>query len=62
MSGAVRLSLGPEALTIPLYHSRELEGSLSALNAEHCEIVKQFVMAKIEREEIEAELVRYKLM
>lgn len=41
---------------------RELEGSLSALNAEHCEIVKQFVMAKIEREEIEAELVRYKLM
>ncbi|KAG8987441.1 GTPase-activating protein [Tulasnella sp. 427] len=41
---------------------RELEGSLSALNAEHCEIVKQLVMAKIEREEIEAELVRYKLM
>lgn len=41
---------------------RELETSLSTLNAEHCEIVKQLVMAKIEREEIEAELVRYKLM
>ncbi|KAG8938698.1 GTPase-activating protein, partial [Tulasnella sp. 419] len=41
---------------------RELETSLAALNTEHCELLKQMVMSKIEREEIETELVRYKLL
>jgi len=41
---------------------RELESSLSALNTEHCELLKELVMAKLEREEVESELVRYKMM
>ena len=34
------------------------ESSLSQINIEHCELVRQVVMAKIEREELEDELVK----
>lgn len=37
---------------------RQLEASLSQINEEHCELVKQVVMAKLEREELEDELVK----
>lgn len=37
---------------------RQLEASLSQINTEHCELVKQVVMAKLEREELEDELVK----
>jgi hypothetical protein len=37
---------------------RQLEASLSQVNEEHCELVKQVVMAKLEREELEDELVK----
>jgi hypothetical protein len=37
---------------------RALEASLSQINTEHCELVKQVVMAKLEREELEDELVK----
>lgn len=37
---------------------RQLETSLSQVNEEHCELVKQVVMAKLEREELEDELVK----
>ncbi|ORY89078.1 rab-GTPase-TBC domain-domain-containing protein [Leucosporidium creatinivorum] len=40
---------------------RQLEASLSQVNEEHCELVKQVVMAKLEREELEDELVKYKI-
>lgn len=37
---------------------RQLEGSLSQINLEHCELVKQVVKARLEREELEDELVK----
>lgn len=37
---------------------RQLEASLSQINIEHCDLVKQVVMAKLEREELEDELVK----
>ncbi|KAL8283644.1 hypothetical protein RQP46_005439 [Phenoliferia psychrophenolica] len=40
---------------------RGLESSLSQINIEHCELVRQVVMAKLEREELEDELVKYKI-
>ncbi|GAA5867063.1 hypothetical protein JCM3774_004375 [Rhodotorula dairenensis] len=40
---------------------RQLEGSLAQINLEHCELVKQVVAARLEREELEDELVKYKL-
>lgn len=40
---------------------RALEASLSQINTEHCELVKQVVMAKLEREELEDELVKCEL-
>ncbi|SCV71409.1 BQ2448_2997 [Microbotryum intermedium] len=40
---------------------RQLEASLSQINTEHCDLVKQVVMAKLEREELEDELVKYKI-
>lgn len=40
---------------------RQLEGSLSQINLEHCELVKQVVKARLEREELEDELVKYKI-
>ncbi|GAA5840021.1 hypothetical protein JCM3766R1_000642 [Sporobolomyces carnicolor] len=40
---------------------RQLESSLSQINLEHCELVKQVVRARLEREELEDELVKYKI-
>ncbi|GAA6028944.1 hypothetical protein JCM8097_001518 [Rhodosporidiobolus ruineniae] len=40
---------------------RQLEASLAQVNTEHCELVKQVVAARLEREELEDELVKYKL-
>lgn len=40
---------------------RQLESSLSQINLEHCELVKQVVKSRLEREELEDELVRYKI-
>ncbi|GAA5940724.1 uncharacterized protein JCM15063_006342 [Sporobolomyces koalae] len=40
---------------------RQLEASLSQINLEHCELVKQVVKARLEREELEDELVKYKI-
>ncbi|GEM10405.1 rab GTPase activator [Rhodotorula toruloides] len=40
---------------------RQLETSLAQINQEHCELVKQVVASRLEREELEDELVKYKL-
>ncbi|BGP57270.1 GTPase-activating protein [Rhodotorula sphaerocarpa] len=40
---------------------RQLESSLAQINTEHCELVKQVVAARLEREDLEDELVKYKL-
>ncbi|PWN49932.1 RabGAP/TBC [Violaceomyces palustris] len=41
---------------------KSLEEQLGAVNAEHVDLVKQVVMAKIAKEEMAEELVRYKVM
>lgn len=41
---------------------KQLEASLATSNQEHVELVRQLVMVKIEKEETEAELVRYKML
>ncbi|WWD09014.1 hypothetical protein V865_007130 [Kwoniella europaea PYCC6329] len=41
---------------------KQLESSLATMNQEHVELVRQLVMSKIEKEEIENELVRYKML
>ncbi|KZO98865.1 RabGAP/TBC, partial [Calocera viscosa TUFC12733] len=41
---------------------KKLESSLAQLNTEHCDLVKQFVMVKLEKEEMESELVKYKML
>ncbi|ODN76152.1 hypothetical protein L202_06074 [Cryptococcus amylolentus CBS 6039] len=41
---------------------KQLEGSLAAMNQEHVHLVRQLVMSKIEKEETENELVRYKML
>jgi len=41
---------------------KALEENLAQLNTEHCEIVKELVMTRIRNEEMESELVRYKLL
>ncbi|KAN0091151.1 Rab-GTPase-TBC domain containing protein [Tylopilus felleus] len=41
---------------------KELDVSLSQLNAEHVEVLNQLVMARLRNEEMEEELVRYKLL
>ncbi|RSH81499.1 GTPase-activating protein [Saitozyma podzolica] len=41
---------------------KQLEASLSTMNQEHVELVRQLVMCKIEKEETENELVRYKMI
>ncbi|KAK4336235.1 Anion/proton exchange transporter GEF1 [Rhodotorula toruloides] len=38
---------------------RQLETSLAQINQEHCELVKQVVASRLEREELEDELVKY---
>jgi len=40
---------------------RTLESSLAQMNQEHCDLVKQVVMAKVDREELEEELVKCEL-
>ncbi|GAA5894062.1 hypothetical protein JCM6882_007975 [Rhodosporidiobolus microsporus] len=40
---------------------RQLEASLAQVNQEHVELVKQVVAGRLEREELEDELVKYKL-
>ncbi|WVQ93745.1 hypothetical protein IAU59_000822 [Kwoniella sp. CBS 9459] len=41
---------------------KQLEASLATMNQEHVELVRQLVMSKIEKEETENELVRYKML
>lgn len=41
---------------------KKLEASVAAMNTEHVDLVKELVMAKIAREEMETELVQYKAM
>lgn len=41
---------------------KSLEGSLATMNTEHVELVRQLVLAKIAKEDMETELVRYKSM
>ena len=41
---------------------KQLESSLATLNTEHCQVVKDLVLAKVAREEMEAELVKYKML
>ncbi|KAI6040280.1 rab-GTPase-TBC domain-containing protein [Pisolithus marmoratus] len=47
------------ALTVKV---KELDASLAQLNAEHVDVLNQLVMARLRNEEIEEELVRYKLL
>ncbi|KAG2126289.1 rab-GTPase-TBC domain-containing protein [Suillus clintonianus] len=41
---------------------KELDTNMAQLNAEHVEILNQLVMARLRNEELEEELVRYKLL
>ncbi|KAI6166121.1 rab-GTPase-TBC domain-containing protein [Pisolithus thermaeus] len=41
---------------------KELDASLAQLNAEHVDVLNQLVMSRLRNEEIEEELVRYKLL
>ncbi|WVR03543.1 hypothetical protein IAU60_000535 [Kwoniella sp. DSM 27419] len=41
---------------------KQLESSLATMNQEHVDLVRQLVMSKIEKEETENELVRYKML
>ncbi|BEI93481.1 uncharacterized protein CcaverHIS019_0511090 [Cutaneotrichosporon cavernicola] len=41
---------------------KNLEGSLATMNQEHVELVRQLVLAKIAKEDMETELVKYKAM
>jgi len=41
---------------------KQLQAALAQMNEDHVEIVKQLVMAKVEREDMEAELVKYKVL
>jgi hypothetical protein len=43
-------------------HVKTLEASLATMNNEHVEIVRQLVLAKIAKEDMENELVKYKSM
>ncbi|KAG8698154.1 GTPase-activating protein [Ceratobasidium sp. 395] len=44
------------------HHVKSLEASLAQINTEHCALVKQLVMSKIEQEELEGELVKFKIL
>ncbi|KAF8313102.1 RabGAP/TBC [Clavulina sp. PMI_390] len=41
---------------------KELQQALAQMNEDHVEIVKQLVMAKVEKEDMETELVKYKVL
>lgn len=45
-----------------LTDSKTLEASLATMNTEHVELVRQLVLAKIAKEDMETELVKYKAM
>lgn len=40
---------------------RKLEANLAQINVEHCALVKEVVMAKLDREDLEEQLVKYKV-
>ncbi|KAK4688869.1 ecotropic viral integration site 5 protein, partial [Tremellales sp. Uapishka_1] len=44
------------------FQVKNLEASFATMNQEHVELVRQLVMSKIEKEETENELVRYKML
>ena len=56
-----RCSYDDLSLCIPNFRQK-LESTLAQLNTEHCEIVKELVMQRLKNEEMEGELVRYKLL
>ncbi|KAI0360907.1 RabGAP/TBC [Trametes cingulata] len=41
---------------------KTLEENLAQLNTEHCQVLNELVMARLRHEELESELVRYKLL
>ncbi|KAI9059232.1 RabGAP/TBC [Trametes sanguinea] len=41
---------------------KSLEENLAQLNTEHCQVLNELVMARLRHEELESELVRYKLL
>ncbi|KAI0766833.1 rab-GTPase-TBC domain-containing protein [Trametes elegans] len=41
---------------------KTLESNLAQLNTEHCQVLNELVMARLRHEELESELVRYKLL
>ncbi|PIL33862.1 hypothetical protein GSI_03568 [Ganoderma sinense ZZ0214-1] len=41
---------------------KTLESDFAQLNAEHCQVLNELVMARLRHEELESELVRYKLL
>ncbi|KAG8764157.1 GTPase-activating protein [Ceratobasidium sp. 423] len=43
-------------------HVKQLEASLAQINTEHCALVKQLVMSKLEQEELEGQLVKFKIL
>ncbi|CAE6470663.1 unnamed protein product [Rhizoctonia solani] len=43
-------------------HVKQLESSLAQINTEHCALVKQLIMSKLEQEELEGELVKFKML
>ncbi|EIW83073.1 RabGAP TBC [Coniophora puteana RWD-64-598 SS2] len=43
-------------------HVKQLDDDLAQLNSEHVEVLNQLVMARLKNEEMEEELVRYKLL
>ncbi|CAE7187147.1 unnamed protein product [Rhizoctonia solani] len=43
-------------------HVKQLESSLAQINSEHCALVKQLVMSKLEQEELEGQLVKFKIL
>ncbi|WWD22479.1 hypothetical protein CI109_106972 [Kwoniella shandongensis] len=51
-----------DAYEIRISQVNQLEASLATMNQEHVELVRQLVMCKIEKEETENELVRYKML
>lgn len=51
-----------KALLTLLESSKKVEDDFAQVETEHCDVINQLVMAKIEKEETEAELVRFKLL
>ncbi|KAI1785190.1 RabGAP/TBC [Ganoderma leucocontextum] len=45
-----------------LAQMKTLESNMAQLNTDHCEVLNELVMARLRHEELESELVRYKLL